>query len=221
MNMFRMAVVVAMGALALNAGAGIYTQTLTYGPESPTYSGSLVFNQYSGSETVTQVVVRATLTANNYSMTADNEGQAQSNLSYTLGTKNITYLAPVDETRVLSATTSGTFSLGADDGDGTGVQTDGTDWAQFTATGLETVWTKTYTAGITGFIGSGTFNWNYEVNSNYSVSGGPTLLVTTGTGGGQMQVTFYTIPEPATMSILAMSGLAFVVRRRRLYSLPV
>ncbi len=219
--------------MIMSAQAEVITQTFNYGPATPNYNGTATFNQYSGAiGTLTQVVIRVTLTADNFKITADNDGANPISGAASLGTSNTTTLKYVDPedpegfvsitTKSLITTNTVSISLSADDGDGEGVQTTGTDWVEFYANGLQTETTAIYKTNLQRFTDYGTLFWDYNVGSYYNVTGGPSMTLITGKGGGQLQISYYTtIPEPATASILAIAGLAFVVRRRRLYSLPV
>lgn len=171
---------------------------------------------------LTQVVVRVSISANQYYIAVDNESDvSKEGLVATLGAINTTTL--MNEELTLDASESHSFSLGPDDEMLKGIQPGGSDFAEFQINNLMKEQMETYKTGLEGFIGSGKLTWEYNVVSYAAVTPGPTTMAIHGTTGGQMEITYYyaAIPEPATLAILAVSGAAFVVRRRRLYLLPV
>ncbi len=209
-----------MAGWVASATAGFYTESHTYGPASPEYGGTLTFNKGNfGVEIVTQVVVRASLDATTYQLTADNEGEEPATVDYSLGDYNEMSITALGLNTTLYARKTGTFNLTEDDGDGPGVQYDGPDSDRVSIDMLTTDWSKVYTSGFENILGSGTFGWDYHVYNSSSVNGGVSYEAIVGTGGGTLTVEYHTmIPEPTTLGagMLALAG--FFVRRRILRS---
>ena len=208
-------------------GPGYITQTVNYGPK--TYSldeFSAVFNQYNGMGTLTQVVARVTLDADNYLIELDNDNPtATKNLTVQLGAQNDTTLMSGDISSLYATQSFYPVKLLADDSDGAGLQTGGTDYAKYEVHGLSAESTTTYNTGLGSFIGSGTYSWYSSISGIASVNDNNSLTKYQqfGTWSGVLQITYKyeaAIPEPATLSVLALAGAALVVRRRRLRHSP-
>lgn len=67
------------------------------------------------------------------------------------------------------------------------------------------------------FTGLGTLNYNVVGDSTFSLSSntGNLAALASATAGGEIIVTYEYIPEPATLGLLGMGGLALIRRRRR------
>ena len=74
-----------------------------------------------------------------------------------------------------------------------------------------------FTTGV-GFEGTGTYDIDIDVDtwSTYGGAGGVEYAVTPPTTSGSVEVVYtYFVPEPGTMALLALGGLALLRRRKR------
>lgn len=171
------------GIMITGATADVLTQTFYYGdPESSTedYGGTAIFNKYSGNGILTQVVIRATLQANYYSIELDNDSAANPLTGFvTLGATSTTTLSDNDPPSTtlasisLDAEETFSVSLEKDDGDGTAYQQSGPDWGSYSVLDRSTDETSTYTEELSRFSGSGHLTWTYDVKTynEYSLTG--------------------------------------------------
>ena len=225
-----------MLAIAVPAGADII-QTQTFGPQVPDYFPVLFFNQYNGNlSDLTGIVVELSLTSVGGLGQVDNESGTGANVTVEFGTSGwLISSGPAlpsvltSPTAPVTSVTSGSFALGADDGDGIGVQNGGADYAEVvggTVTdSLSGSVASTYWAG---YVGAGTFNITGVINTYLGVTGasGISQGSTPPTVNGYVTLTYQTTsggggastPEPGSLLLLT-SGLgsltAWQIRRRR------
>lgn len=214
--------------------ADTITQTNTFSG-TPNYTSTLTFNKFDtdgGRLTLTGVNVSIfLLTEAQGSVGIDNDGASAASGTVTMGSKLTVTTANPDVGPTLlsstyktlspiSATTSKTMSLSADDGDGVTYSTSGSDydimnivesqksgsliignafWSEYTANGSETF----------DFIAT------VDQSMNLTAFGGSQQLINPMAARGNVVVTYNFIPEPATASMSVMVLLAAVWVRRR------
>ncbi|MCF8031717.1 MAG: PEP-CTERM sorting domain-containing protein [Desulfarculaceae bacterium] len=226
----------ALLVVALPAQADII-QTQTFGPQVPDYFPALTFNQYNGNlSDITGIVVELSLTSVGGLAQVDNESASIANVTVEFGTSGWLIsggpaLPSVLTNPAVPATTvtSGSYSLGVDDGDGAGVQSGGADYAELLGTNITNTLSGSVGSGNwADYVGAGTFNITGVINTYLSITGasGISQGSTPPTVNGFVQVTYQTntggtgssTPEPASLLLLTsgLGGLAaWRVRRKR------
>jgi len=211
------------------ASAASITQTETFGGV-PNFSQTLTFDKFDdqgGTLTLLSVFVEMDMDVQDGLLVLDNDGVDPASGSYEFGGKaNITStdvslldaaFQPV--TAELDALTLGSFSLDPNDGDVVG---------DFSPVGLDAlVVNGTPQADADSgfiadllegqFVGTGTFDVLATATqwSDFGGVSGIEWAVTPVTANGSVTVTYNYIPEPATMSLLGIGGVAALMRRRR------
>lgn len=226
---------VVSAAAALPAhGAAAITQTQSFKPTTPSFTVPLTFNQFNtlgGARTLESVYVELTLNVSGGDATVDNDGVESGSVTVSFGGKGS--LSSSDVSLVNSsfqpiaqnvqAVTTGSSSLGPDDGDGPGVQTDGTDWwtmvGQFqTTTDGDYVAPAAWTGGDKGYIATGTFSLSVAVDTAFQILGisGVAGAFNPTTASGDVTIIYTYVPEPAETGLVSavLLGLLGVVRRR-------
>ncbi|MCF8034225.1 MAG: hypothetical protein K9K66_15755 [Desulfarculaceae bacterium] len=223
--------------LALPAGADII-QVQSFGPVTPRYFPNLTFDQYSGNVAdLTGITIALTLSTSGGLGQVDNESNTTATVNVDFGTSGWLISGGTVLPSVLSspstqvtAVTSGSFTLGPNDGDGLGVQSGGSDYASLVGgTATNSLSGSVPTVGWSGYIGTGTFNIIGYIDTYLKVTGasGISQGSTPPTVTGDVTVTYQTsggsasTPEPGSLLLLASSlgslgGLAgWRYRRRR------
>jgi hypothetical protein len=113
------------------------------------------------------------------------------------------------------------FDLAADDGDGSGYQTGGDDWATYAAPDEENKLVSSLSSDInsmyiSSFIGSGTFDMNLSSSQeSFPITDGAAELVQTPMqSGGYVRVTYDFISEPAAVGLIGSCGLMMLLVNR-------
>ncbi len=227
--------VLAVLLAAVPARADI-VQTLTFGSFLPPQSPVLTFDQYDGSlGDLTGIIIEISITTTGGLAEVDNESGATS-ATVTFGTQGTlnyfssTVTLPFELAFIATkATVSQTFSLGADDGDGTGIQSTGADYATLaggtvtnssSAAALSSVWSQ--------YVGSGTYDIVVDISTylNVSASGSVSQGSSPPSASGYVTVTYQGVtsgggggetPEPASLVLVCSSlgGLAVWRYRRK------
>lgn len=212
------------------ASAATVVQTKNYS-FVPTGNAPLTFNKFDTSlGTLTAVTITTNVTKSGGSLSVDNEsatpasGTISQTVSITLSGSGVVLLdgsfAAIGNN--LSAVSSYAATVGADDGDGPGIHTTGSDYA--TSGTFATTPTTTETKNVNsiffaGYSGSGTYGItaNGSQGLDTSAIGGAAGSFDPATVFGDVVVTYtYTaIPEPSSILLGGVGMLALLRRRRR------
>ena len=213
-------------------------QTQTFGPNVPDYFPNMIFNQYTGNlSDLTGIVVELSLTTVGGLGQVDNESIEPAVVEVKFGTSG--WLIPsgvtlpselTDAINPVTSYVSSNFTLAANDGDGSGVDTGGADYAQLAgATVTDSLSGSVASTYWSQYVGSGTFSIMAVINTYLNVTGGGGGVSqgsTPPTVNGYIAITYKTAaggpagsaPEPASL-ILLTSGLgglaAWRYRRKR------
>jgi len=227
-------VLLALVLVALPAQADII-QTQTFGPQVPDYFPVLTFNQYTGNlADLTGIVVELSLTSVGGLAQVDNESGTTANVNVEFGTSGWLIsggpalpLVLTSPAAPVTSVTSGSYSLGVDDGDGAGVQSGGADYAELLGgTTTDSLSGSVSSSSWGGYVGAGTFDITGVISTYLSVTGasGISQGSTPPTVNGFVRITYQEVgapsgaaPEPATLLLLSsgIGGLAAWRYRRR------
>jgi hypothetical protein len=212
------------------ASAATITQTETFSG-IPNFSNDLTFDEFDdlgGTLILNWVRVQLNLNISGGEFTLDNDGVGPASGNYEFGANGAitsTDVALLDSAfqpvvATVPTLSQGVFSLAGDDGDGLGVY-DGTAPDGVVVSG------GSYSNSDLGFIassllsqymGNGTFDITADLTqwTDFGGVSGIEWAVTPVSADGSVVVTYdYSVPEPATMSLLAVGGVAALIRRRR------
>ncbi|MBU1275977.1 MAG: choice-of-anchor E domain-containing protein [Proteobacteria bacterium] len=212
---------------ALPARADII-QTQTFGPFFPPQTPVLAFNQYNGNiGDITGIVIDLSITTTGGLAEVDNESGATT-ATVSFGTQaalnyfSSTVTVPLELVlNVTKAYVSQTFNLGADDGDGIGVQSGGADYGVLAGGTVSSLSSANVSSGVWAqYVGAGTYNIVLDASTylNVSASGSVSQGSSPPTASGYVTVTYQgagggggSAPEPASLVLLSSSlgGLAF------------
>ena len=207
------------------------TQTKLFGPNTPNMNGSLNFNQFnsSGGLTLQSIQVSLTLQTSGGQLRLDNDSESPASGIFHFGAKGT--ISSTDVTLLntsfqpvpgeVNAIYSQAFNLAANVGD------EPNDYDPSPPDGLlynggdmnnsksDYITSLVWYAGTKGFIGTGTYNINYQVNQwlDYGSIGGIEYAVNPVTASGSAEVVYTYVPEPATITLLAVG--AFAIRKRK------
>jgi len=211
------------------ASALTLTETETFNG-TPNFLRTLMFDQFDdqgGTLTLQSISVSVLLNVQGGQVTLDNDGEEVASGSYEFGGKgdiSSTDVSLLDAsfqpvTAEVAALTTGGFNLDANVGDGPGdydptppdgMLISGTSQSDsdsgFIASSL-----------FSQYIGAGTFDIDVSIDqwADFGGVSGIEWAVTPVTAGGEVTVVYNYVPEPATMSLLAIGGLVALRRRRK------
>ncbi|MBU4564844.1 MAG: choice-of-anchor E domain-containing protein [Desulfarculus sp.] len=212
-------------------------QTHTWGSFIPPENVALTFNQYNGSlGDLTGIVIELSVSTVGGLAEVDNESGLPVSETVSFGSSAVldyfgsTVTVPLE--LVLTTTrayVSQTFNLGADDGDGIGVQSGGVDYGSLAGGIVTNSASANVNSGVwSQYVGSGTYNILLNVSTflQLSVTGGVSQGSTPPTANGYVTVTYQGVgggggggsaPEPGSLVLLSSSlgGLAFWRYRRK------
>ncbi len=210
-----------------SAATIVQTKTYSY---VPTNFAVLTFNQFDASlGTLTAITIQTNVAKSGGSLFVDNEsvvgasGNITQSVTISLASPDV-FLFDAGFATIgtnLSASSTYAATVGADDGDGVGVQSTGAD---YDGTSFGTTATTTQTRNVnTGFFGAytGTGTFEIDVNGNQgfntSAIGGAAVAIDPATAFGSVVITYtYTaIPEPSSILLGGVGMLALLRRRRR------
>ncbi len=210
--------------------AAVITQTKTFSGQ-PNYSSVLTFNQFDdhgGTYTLNSVFLTVVLnTAAGASLGIDNDGAQSASGLVEFGSNGSITSSDVGLNKASGGTFYGslasvsgkTMNLSADDNDGVLYSTAGTDYGVLT-TSATSKSTNAYikSSVFEDYIGAGTYTLTYGVNQymNMAAFSGVQFQGNPVTADGSISIEYdYTIPEPASMSLIAVAiGAAAWIRRR-------
>ncbi len=205
-------------ASAAVSQAGTITHTIPYGPLAIPGNSSVFVPQYNGADQLLSIKLELISDASGGTIEWDNEDAVPGTVTLKIGA-TVTATAPNSVTLITIPSQSGSAGVLADS-DGTPPDYAGDDWFAVTGgTGHdEDQDTLTNQLLFTPYIGGGNFTVSLSslVFTSVETSGasGESRSVN-GTTDGSIKVTYEYVPEPATMSLLAIGGIAALVRRRR------
>ena len=216
-------------ALTILAGAALQADTITQTNSfdgTPSFNTDLTFSEFddnSGTYTLDSVIVRLYLTTlAGARLDVDNEDPTATSGTASFGAFGVLSSVDVFLGGAASVTTLTykAMSLLADDGDGVGVQTTGGDYDFLLAT--EQSDSNLINVGSGSFfqyIGVGTYDITASLAQeiNFGSMGGVAGAFTPLSAIGRVEVEYnYTVPEPATASMLVLAGLIALIARRHL-----
>jgi hypothetical protein len=212
-------------ASAVHGATIVQTKTFSFVPDG---SANLVFDQFDSSlGTLTSIVITTNITKSGGSLFVDNDsetpasGNISQSVTISLSSGDVvltdTSLQPIGNN--LTATSFYFATVGADDGDGPGVQTDGLDYDGTVFANVSNSTSGTVnSAGEAGYIGTGTFQINAGGTQGFNTSaiGGAAVVIDPASVSGDVTITYNyeAIPEPAS-AIFGALGLLTLLRRRR------
>jgi len=210
---------------ALPAGASLFkTYDVIYGPEDVPDAGTTVsLSQFDEATFGTLLSITLTLdaTASAGSITWDNESDQETDVDLGIGGE-VTAAAPSALTLVATPFQTGSATDVAADEVGESPDPDFAGPDSFSVTGGtgtdSDTDTLTNSADFGPYKGTGTFDVDISsiVKTMVLTSGGSgDTQSTAGKTEGKVTVTYEYVPEPATLALLGLGGVATLIRRRR------
>lgn len=207
-----------------SAASIVQTQAFSFVPDG---TAALTFNQFDTSlGSLTSITITTNVTKTGGSLFVDNESAtpASGSISQSV-TINLTSAVSLVDTAFtpigtgVAATSSYAASVGADDGDGPGVQSTGPDYDGTSFGPTSTSQTKNVFAGaFGGYQGVGTYviDAGGVQGFNTSAIGGAAVAIDPATVSGDVTITYTydAVPEP-TSALLGGIGCLALLRRRR------
>lgn len=207
-----------------SAATIVQTKNFSFVPDG---TAALTFNQFDTSiGTLTSITITTNVTKTGGSLFVDNESAtpASGNISQSV-TINLTSLVGLVDAGFspigtgVAATSTYSASVGADDGDGPGVQSTGLDYDGTSFGPTSNSQTKDVNSlAFGGYEGTGTYviNAGGVQGFNTSAIGGAAVAIDPATASGDVTITYtYTVPEPSSALLGGIGCLALLRRRRR------
>lgn len=211
-----------IGALAAGltltgmASALQISDTQNYSLPVPTSGASVAVSQFDdlgGTRILNWITLElnSTIGANT---TGENDSTSAGSLTMNLSGNASADLFTLSTATIVN-TSAGPQSVGATDG----ITGSGPDFFNFGTVSGSDLDSDTILSGFAPFIGTGTINVTINANGGFNISGvsNSTLQVANFSADGTVKVIYdYTqVPEPTTLSLLSLGGLALLRRRRR------
>lgn len=214
-------------------------QTIAFGPGVPNFVASLVFNKFTGDPTsLISIIVDLGITTQGGLGQVDNESANPATVWVEFGSSAYIFSPQVglpsnltQPWNQVNASVGQNFVLGADDGDGAGVQKSGADYGELPgATVSSSATGNVLSTSFSQYTGTGTFSIFALASTYLSVSGagGISQGTTPPLASGSVTVTYKTkttppppgggVPEPGTLLLMgsaAMGMFGYRIRRRR------
>ena len=220
-------IVAMLGLTVAGASASPIVQVQSFGPGTPNFIQTLTFNEYSGVDPLGSIEVKLDLAITGGQLYVDNDGGDIATVTVYLGaygditSADVTLLDaafnPV--TATASCSTSDTFNLDPDDGDGTGnVDPSPLDGATLSGGSVCDSQSGLINAAFFGdYTGTGTYTIDIDIKQilDFGSVGGVEGGFSPVTACGSVTVIYNPIPEPMTLSLLALGGLVTLIRRKK------
>ncbi len=203
----------------------VQTQNFSFVPSG---TAPLTFNQFDTAlGTLTSITITTNVTKTGGSLFVDNESAtpASGNISQSVTINLTSSVGLVDASFApigtgVSATSSYSANVDADDGDGAGVQSTGPDYDGTSFGPTSTSQTKDVnSAAFGGYQGTGTYviDAGGDQGFNTSAIGGAAVAIDPASVSGDVTITytFTAIPEPGSALLGGIGCLALLRRRRR------
>ena len=201
-------------AITAASQAAFIPYDVNYGTSVPG-TQTVQLPKYNGSDTLIGVQLILESFAYAGSIVWDNESDTPTNVTLGIGA-NVTATGPDLTTLVAVPMTQGNDPSVDADNDGT-VDFVGAD-SFFLAGGTSSDSDSTFATNLSLYEGLGMFDIDIEAivaTLHLAVGGSGDVQTTAGTTDGKVKVIYKTVPEPATMSLLAIGGVAALIRRKK------
>ncbi len=219
-------VIILASATVSQAAVSLFlTETATYGPlgiptgSPPPTVGVNQFDDQGGARQLLSVKLELISYAANGSIEFDNESETGGDVTLLVG-GDVTAAAPNALTVITLPRQMYSGSVGPDDESGVGnADFVGSDWLPMpnSVTGFDSdSATLTNPALFTPYIGTSQFNVTITATfmAGYLADISGQTRSTEGETYGEVKVTYEYVPEPATMAMLSLGGLAMLRRRK-------
>ena len=212
---------IALVAAAGTANAGLTVVQMDTFSGTPDFENTSTFDKFDGSlGTLTSVDISLELTVDGGFLEVDNDGVDPATANVEFGASGDLSSSDVNlfPAPSVTSTNTQTFNLGADDGDGPGVQNTGSDYGILPGTPTTNSTTVSINnAFLSDYIGAGdSFGILADIDQTIDFGGisGVAGAFDPQSADVKITVVYNYIPSPGSLALLGMGGLA-VARRRR------